>query len=67
MATEDLPEQQCHRTWEHVPHPNYEARMNSGHGEHMREVSRCPGVGNFQRVVEPPADPFAGLPEDEEY
>lgn len=53
-----LPDEDCHRTREHVPHVNYEGQT---------AMSYCSGVGTFGQVTEPSADPFAGIPEDEEF
>lgn len=54
----DLPEQSCHRNRDHPAHVEY---------KDPGAPFACPGVGHFRLVIEPPADPFAGLPEDEEF
>jgi hypothetical protein len=56
-----LPEMQCHRTRDHAPHVVY---THPGPGD---AIGYCLGVGTFDVVVEPPADPFAGIPDDEEF
>jgi hypothetical protein len=52
------PELSCHRTREHAPHVEY---TDPG------APFDCPGVGDFTQVIDPPADPFAGIPDDEEF
>lgn len=54
----DPPDGQCHRIREHVPHTEY---------KDPGAPFACPGIGDFGIVITPPADPFAGLPEDEEF
>lgn len=44
----------CHRTREHVPHIEY---------EDPGAPFDCPGVGEFETVITPPADPFEGIDE----
>lgn len=63
MTTAELPEMQCHRTREHPAHKVY---TYPGPGD---PIGYCLGVGNFETVIEPDADPFAGLPavDDEEW
>lgn len=59
-TTPDLPEKPCHRTRFHTPHVRY---------ENFTPVSYCPGVGEFFPAdrLTPPADPFDGIPADEEF
>lgn len=52
------PELSCHRTREHAPHVEY---ADPG------APFDCPGVGDFTQVIDPPTDPFAGIPADEEF
>ena len=53
---EDLPESLCNSAQagqDHVPHVVYAGTSNI-------RIGRCPGVGTFETVVTPPADPFCG-------
>jgi hypothetical protein len=58
---EELPESLCSVAQnvqhlpdaEHVPHVIYA-------GNTSIRIGRCPGVGTFETVVTPPADPFWG-------
>jgi hypothetical protein len=55
---DDLPEQNCHRSRDHAAHVEY---------KDPGAPFDCPGVGNFGVVVQPDPDPFAGIPDDEEF
>lgn len=61
-ARPEVPEEQCHRTREHVPHGNYAPGTST-------RVSMCPGVGDLYSLtssIHHPMDddPFAGLDEE---
>jgi hypothetical protein len=62
MDIADLPEMQCHRTRDHVPHVVY---TTPGPGD---PIGNCPGLGDMTEAAEiahpMDDDPFAGCDDE---